>query len=59
MRRYRIEDKRGIGMGKPDLLVTLHKGPYTKERILHKTGWLTKDCKITELKQYRNVGAEE
>jgi hypothetical protein len=53
MRRYKIEDNRGIGMGKPDMYITLHEGPYTKERILNKTGWLTKDCKITELKQYR------
>ena len=53
MRRYLIEDKAGRGMGKPDLIVTLHKGPYTKQNILNKTGWLTKDCKITELKAYR------
>ena len=51
MRRYRIEDK--ALNAKPTLIVTLHEGPYTKERILNKTGWLTKDCTITELKQYR------
>jgi len=55
MRRYKIEDKAGIGMGKPDLYVTLHKGPYTKQNILNKTGWLTKDCIITEMKQYRDM----
>ena len=35
MRRYKIEDKAGRGMGNRDLYVTLHKGPYTKERILY------------------------
>ena len=55
MRRYRIEDKAGKCMGKPTMYITLHKGPYTKARILHKTGWLTKDCKITEMKSYRNL----
>ena len=51
MRRYKIEDK--ALMAKPTMYITLNDGPYTKERIQHKTGWLTKDCIITELKQYR------
>jgi hypothetical protein len=59
MRRYKIEDKAGRGMGKPDMYITLHEGPYTKERILYKTGWLTKDCTITELKQYRTTGGDD
>jgi hypothetical protein len=59
MRRYKIEDKAGWGAGKPDLYVTLHKGPYTKQNILNKTGWLTKDCIITELKHYRNMKFDE
>ena len=41
------------------MYITLHKGPYTKERILYKTGWLTKDCKITEMKEYRTMHQEE
>ena len=57
MRRYKIEDK--ALFSKPALFVTLYKGPYTKERILNKTGWLTKDCKITELKHYRDMKYEE
>jgi hypothetical protein len=57
MRRYRIEDKRLEA--KPTLYVTLHKGPYTKQNILNKTGWLTKDCIITELKQYRDMKLED
>ena len=59
MRRYKIEDKAGRGMGKPDMYITLHEGPYTKERILYKTGWLSKDCTITELKQYRTTGGDD
>ncbi len=55
MRRFKIEDKAGRGMGKPDMYITLHKGPYTKQRILNKTGWLTKDCTITEMKEYRTM----
>ena len=43
----------------PTMYITLHKGPYTKERILYKTGWLTKDCKITEMKEYRTMHQEE
>ena len=53
MRRYKVEDTRWDG--KPTIYVTLHKGPYTKERILHKTGWLTGNVKITEQKQYRDM----
>ena len=40
MRKYKIEDKRLDA--KPTMYITLHEGPYTKERILNKTGWLTK-----------------
>ena len=47
MRRYRIEDKRLEA--KPTLYVTLHKGPYTKQNILNKTGWKVKDCMITDI----------
>ena len=59
MKRFKIEDKAGRGMGKPDMYITLHEGPYTKERILNKTGWLTKDCIITELKQYRTIDNDQ
>ena len=59
MRRYKIEDKAGRGMGKPTMYITLHKGPYTKQRILNKTGWLTNDCIITELKQYRTIDNDQ
>ena len=55
MKRFKIEDKAGLGMGKPTMYVTLHKGPYTKQRILNKTGWLTKDCTITEMKEYNTM----
>ena len=47
MKRFRIEDKRWDG--KQPMIVTLHKGPYTKPKILNKTGWLTKDAVITEV----------
>ena len=57
MRRYRVEDKRWDA--KPTLHITLHKGPYTKAHILNKTGWLSKECKITELKQYRDMKLED
>ena len=49
MRRYKIEDNRGIGMGKPDMYITLHEGPYTKERILNKTGWNPDSVTITDV----------
>tara|TARA_Y100001938_G_C8019596_1_gene394536 strand:- start:745 stop:939 length:195 start_codon:yes stop_codon:yes gene_type:complete len=56
IRKYKVEDNRWDG--KPDLIITLHGGPYTKERILNKTGWLTRDCTITELKHYRDMKFE-
>ena len=48
-RKFRIEDKRLDA--KPTMYVTLHKGPYTKPKILNKTGWLIKDVTITEVTQ--------
>ena len=57
MRKYKIEDKRLDA--KPTMYITLHEGPYTKERILNKTGWLTKDCIITALKQYRTIDNDQ
>ena len=53
MKRFKVEDKRWDG--KPDMYVTLAKGPYTKKRILNKTGWLTKNAKITEMTMYNNL----
>ena len=53
MKRFRIEDKRWDG--KQPMIVTLHKGPYTKKRILNKTGWLTKNATITEITMYNNL----
>ena len=46
-RKFKIEDKRLDA--KPTMYVTLHKGPYTKPKILNKTGWLTKDAIVTEV----------
>ena len=46
-RKFRVEDKRLDA--KPTMYITLHKGPYTKPKILNKTGWLTKDAVITEV----------
>ena len=45
MKKYRVEDNRLDA--KPTMYITLHEGPYTKERILHGTGWLTQNCDIT------------
>tara|TARA_B100000131_G_C17649162_1_gene423389 strand:- start:82 stop:252 length:171 start_codon:yes stop_codon:yes gene_type:complete len=47
MRRYKVEDNKLNA--KPTMYITLHEEPYTTERILHRTGWLTKDCTITEI----------
>ena len=33
--------------------VTLHEGPYTKKRILNKTGWKAEDVIITETPSYQ------
>jgi hypothetical protein len=48
MRRFRCEDNRVLDP-KPDMYVTLHKGPYMKKNVLHKTGWKIKNCTITEI----------
>jgi hypothetical protein len=37
------------------LWITLYKGPYTKKRILWKTGWPLNEVEINEQKQYRNT----
>ena len=37
------------------LWVTLYKSPYTKKRILLKTGWPLNEVEITEQKEYRNT----
>ena len=50
-KRYKVEDTRWDGA--PTIYVTLHEGPYTKERILHKTSWNAKNCKITEIQEYQ------
>ena len=54
-RKFKIEDKRLDA--KPTMYVTLHKGPYTKPKILNKTGWLTKMSTVESfslLKKIRN-----
>ena len=61
MKRFKVEDKRmdnGTLDGKPMMYITLAKGPYTKKRILNKTGWLTKNAKITEMTMYNNLVEE-
>jgi len=58
MKRFKVEDKRmdnGTLDGKPTMYITLSKGPYTKKRILNKTGWLTKNAKVTECVLYNNL----
>ena len=58
MKRFKVEDKRmddGTLDGKPMMYITLAKGPYTKKRILNKTGWLTKNAKITEMTMYNDM----
>ena len=54
MKRFKVEDKRLLEP-KPTMYITLSKGPYTKKRILNKTGWLTKNAKVTECVQYNNL----
>jgi len=54
MKRYKVEDKRLLEP-KPTMFITLAKGPYTKKRILNKTGWLTKNAIITECVMYNNL----
>ena len=58
MKRFKVEDKRmdnGTLDGKPMMYITLAKGPYTKKSILNKTGWLTKNAKITEMTMYNDM----
>ena len=56
-RKFRVEDKRLDA--KPTMYITLHKGPYTKKRILNKTGWLTKNATITEITMYNDIPEED
>ena len=49
MKRFKIEKKNNLSQ----MWVTLHEGPYTKERILNKTGWKVEDVIITETKVYQ------
>ena len=62
MKRFKVEDKRmdnGTLDGKPMMYITLAKGPYTKKRILNKTGWLTKNATITEITMYNDIPEED
>jgi len=45
-KRFRVEHN---DYEKPPIIVTIHQPPYTKARILHKTGWNPKSVKITDV----------
>ena len=49
MKRFKIEKKNNLNQ----MWVTLHEGPYTKKRILNKTGWKAEDVIITETPSYQ------
>ena len=49
MKRFKIEKNHNL----QQMWVTLRDGPYTKKRILNKTGWKEKDVTITEMKLYQ------
>ena len=49
MKKFKIE-KEGEGLSPEVLIVTLFKPPYEDEDILKRTGWKSKDVKITEIK---------
>ena len=45
-KRFKVEHN---SWEKPDIFVTLKEGPYTTERILHKTGWNPDSVTITDV----------
>jgi len=45
-KRFKVEHK---DYEKPPIIVTIHQPPFTKVRILHKTGWNPKSVTITDV----------
>ena len=45
-KRFRVEHK---DYEKPPIIVTIHQPPFTKDRILHKTGWNPDSVTITDI----------
>tara|TARA_B100000287_G_scaffold103759_1_gene95981 strand:+ start:180 stop:344 length:165 start_codon:yes stop_codon:yes gene_type:complete len=49
MKTFKVE-REGEGASPETLIITLYHPPYEDENILNKTGWKSKDVKITEIK---------
>ena len=47
MKKFKVERESGVIS---PIYVILYQPPYENENILNKTGWKSKDVKITEIK---------